>query len=269
MNNNILYLQQILNKYKPKNLTFDFLDIGLLHTKLKEWAGFNFLGVISSGSLAKGTATSLGSDIDYLVSLKNDSIFNTGGLLGDMYNSLSLFLISQGYNVKVQNVSVRVTLPTKGLLTEDLLVDVTPARKHPGHTNDHSLYISKTHSWQKTNIAKHIKDISESGRTDVIRLLKIWRELNKLDFPSIYLEYLIVNHILLYEPKDVDNLLANFVYVLDEFSQDYENPLFLNVIDPANSSNKLSDLMSSAEKEKIVACAKSAMKQQTLSTVIW
>jgi len=80
-------------------------------------------------------------------------------------------------------------------------VDVTPARRQSHLSNDHSLYLSKTGTWKQTNIKKHIADISNSGRVSEIKLLKIWRDLHRLEFPSIYIEYLLVNEILAYKPK--------------------------------------------------------------------
>ena len=74
-----------------------------------------------------------------------------------------------------QNVSVRINL-------NGLEVDITPARKQTGNTNDHWLYVSKLDTRKQTNIQKHINDISQSGRINEIKLLKIWRELNHLDF---------------------------------------------------------------------------------------
>lgn len=79
--------------------------------------------------------------------------------------------------------------------------------------------MSKKDTRRQTNIQKHINDISNSGRTNEIKLLKIWRELNKLEFPSIYMEYLVIE-ILSGKSRDSGSLADNFMYVLSELAKD-------------------------------------------------
>ncbi|NBV99587.1 MAG: hypothetical protein EBR67_08800, partial [Proteobacteria bacterium] len=97
-----------------------------------------------------------------------------------------------------------------------------------------------------------------------IKLLKIWRELNKLDFPSIYLEYLLIKDVLLYKSKNSNNLGANFFHVLQTLAQNTNNCLYSRLIDPANSNNVLSDLLTKQEKEKIISAA-----QKSISKPYW
>src|SRR5690606_7362409 len=145
---------------------------------------------------------------------------------------------------------------------------ITPARKHSGNTNDHWLYVSKIDSWRKTNIQKHITDISGCGRLNEIKLLKIWRELNQLDFPSIYLEYLTIN-ILCGKSKDPSKLADNFLFILQELSKDTSNPLNSRIVDPTNTTNILSELLNATEKKAIITKAKTAIGQQYWSGVVW
>ena len=79
--------------------------------------------------------------------------------------------------------------------------------------------MSKKDTRKQTNIQKHINDISNSGRTNEIKLLKIWRELNRLEFPSIYMEYLVIK-ILSGKSKSEDALENNFRYLLSELAKD-------------------------------------------------
>lgn len=253
MNNDInMYLIQILNKYRARDLTSYFLPISLLKSTLQTWAGSYYVEIKDSGSRAKGTAISLASDVDYLVSLTSGCNENSGGLKA-IYDSLYDTLRKKYQNVRKQNVSVRINL-------NGLEVDITPGRKQPGNSNYHSLYVSKTNTWKQTNIQKHIVDISQSGRTNEIKLVKIWRELNHLDFPSIYLEYLMVNSILLNRSKDINNLSDNMSHTLTELAKDSGNPLYSRVIDPANTANILSDLLNQTEKNKIINAAKVAIR---------
>ena len=255
-----MYLENILNKYAPRSLDGYSLNIISLKTDLQNWASSCFIATNNSGSRAKGTAISLASDVDYLVSLTSNCNANNGGLKS-IYDSLHTFLNTNYSPVRKQNVSFRIKIGA-------LEVDITPARKHSGNTNDHWLYVSKQDTWKQTNIQKHITDISNSGTQNEIKLLKIWRELNKLDFPSIYLEYMTIN-ILSGKSKDATRLADNFWFVLQELSKDINNPLNSRIVDPANSANILSDFLNATEKKAIIAQAKTAAGQTNWGNIIW
>ncbi len=256
-----MYLNQILQKYNGRDISGYSNALSQLQTTLKTWASSCYVNILYSGSRAKGTPISIASDVDYLVSLTSECNENNGGLKS-IYDSLYSELNSKYSLVSKQNVSVRINL-------NGLEVDVTPARKQTGNTNDHWLYVSKLDTRKQTNIQKHINDVSQSGRTNEIKLLKIWRELNHLDFSSIYLEYLLINNILLNKSKDTNSLADNFWYVLVELAKDTGNPLFSRIVDPANSNNILSDLLTVAEKNKIIATAKTTIAPRKWENVVW
>jgi len=255
-----MYLENILTKYAPRSLDGYLLNINSLKTDLQNWASTCFIATINSGSRAKGTAISLASDVDYLVSLTSDCNANNGGLKS-IYDALHTFLNTNYSPVWKQNVSFRIKIGT-------LEVDITPARKHSGNTNDHWIYVSKQDTWRQTNIQKHITDISNSGRQNEIKLLKIWRELNRLDFPSIYLEYMTINT-LSGKSKDATKLADNFWFVLQELSKDTNNPLNSRIVDPANSTNILSELLNATEKKAIITLAKTAAGQKKWNDIVW
>lgn len=258
-----MYLYQILQKYSAKDLGPYSYALSQLKTTLIQWASGCYLNILDSGSRAKGTAISLASDVDCVVSLSSNCNDNTGGLKA-CYNALFI-LLNNTYgqsNVRKQNVSVRLNL-------SGLEVDVTPAKQQNGTTHYHSLYVSKTDSWTQTNIQKHITDISQSGRTNEIKILKIWRQLHRLDFPSIYLEYLLVNSILLNRSKDVNSLENNVWFTLQELAKTQGNPLYSRIVDPSNTNNILSDLLTSTEKTKIITQAQATIRATNWNQVVW
>jgi len=256
-----MYLNQILQKYNGRDISGYSNALSQLHTTLKTWASSCYANLLYSGSRAKGTAISIASDVDYIVSLTSNCNENSGGLKS-IYDSLFTKLKGTYTNVRKQNVSVRINL-------NGLEVDITPARKQPGSTNDHWLYVSKSDTRKQTNIQKHITDILQSGRTNEIKILKIWRELHQLDFPSIYLEYLLVNNILLNKSKDTNSLGDNVWHVLNELARSTGNPLSARIIDPANSANILSDLLTIAEKNKIISQAQTSIRQTNWNQIVW
>ncbi len=255
-----MYLQSILNKYTPRSLDSHTLSILLLKADLQKWASTCYISTLNSGSRAKGTAISMASDVDYLISLTSNCNATSGGLKS-IYDSLHTHLKSKYNPVRKQNVSFRIKI-------SDLEIDITPARKQSGNTNDHWLYLSKLDTWRQTNIQKHITDISGCGRHNEIKLLKIWRELNKLDFPSIYLEYLTIG-ILSGKSKDASKLTDNFWFILQALSKDIINPLNSRIVDPANSTNILSDLLTATDKKTIISKAKLSIGQQYWSGIVW
>lgn len=256
-----MYLESIINKYSARSLNNSLLQIAMLKSGLKTWANGCFIEIKDSGSRAKGTAISLASDVDYLISLSTDCDTNNGGGLKGIYESLGSYLSENYSSVRKQNVSFRIKLT-------ELEVDITPARKQSGNTNYHSIYLSKLDTWRQTNIQKHITDISGSGRLNEIKLLKIWRELNKLDFSSIYLEYLTLS-ILSGKSKDSSKLGDNFIFLLRELAKDTNNPLSSRIVDPANSNNILSDLLTATEKKAIISKAKISCEQQYWQDIVW
>lgn len=249
------YLLNIINKYKPRSLALYTNEINNLHSILKSWANGCYYNLVTSGSIAKGTATSISSDIDYLISLTS----TCNSTLEQIFNSLHTHL-KQYYRVRKQNVSF-------GLNLNGLNVDVTAAKKRPGNTNYHSLYVSKISDWKQTNIQQHINDISSSGRINEIKLLKIWRELNNLDFPSIYMEYLLISVIL--RSKSKNNLEGNFYYILSELAKDQNNPLSVRLTDPSNSNNILSELLTANEKNNIIRAAKHSISQTNWRHIVY
>lgn len=255
-----VYLYQILEKHKARDLSGYSFALSQLQATLITWASSCYVGIFVSGSQAKGTAISIASDVDWLVSLSSNCNQNTGGLKS-IYDSL--FAKLNGiYSAKKQNVSIRINL-------NGLEVDVTPARKQTGSSNDHWLYVSKLNTHKQTNIQRHINDVSRSGRTNEIKILKIWRELNQLDFPSVYLEYLLINNILFNNPKDPNSLSDNVRHILNELAKNTGNPMGARIVDPANSANILSELLTVAEKKMIISKAQSSIRQSEWNQIVW
>lgn len=255
------YLHSVLYKYQARNLSDYANRVARLESVLQSWAHTCFVELLISGSRAKGTAISLASDLDIVVSLTPECQSNNGGLRS-IYESLLSKLQTDYSTVRKQNVSVRVTIA-------DLEVDVTPARKQSATSNYHSIWLSKHSTWRQTNIQKHISDISQSGRLNEIKLLKIWRELNGLDFPSIYLEYLLVQDILSGRSKSADSLSENLQHTFFMLASTTNNPLNRRIVDPANSNNVLSDLMTETEKNHLHRMARSAAVSNYWSNVIF
>jgi len=218
---------------------------------IQQWAGEHLLKVSYSGSTAKGTAISGITDVDLFISLSNETPEN----LGEIYRKLATKFENAGYTVRRQNVSI-------GITHNGVSMDLVPARKHPGNTSDHSLYRSKAKTWTQTNVDTHIRVVSQSGRLDEIRAIKIWRALHGLEFTSFYLEMTVINA--LYGKKS-GQVATNFAAVLEYLRDSFERAA---VTDQANANNTISDDLSVAEK-RAVASAAGACLQHNWNQVLW
>jgi len=223
---------------------------------IREWATQYLLEIKLSGSYVKGTAVAGSADADIFISLNQSVLCGRTPTLETLYNSLATYFRVKGYTVKLQNVSL-------GVEHAGIHVDLVPAVKHPGNTNDHSLYRRKKNSWTKTNIDKHIDHVKNSGRATEIRAAKIWRNLHNLDISSFYLELVVLEAL---KGKSLTAVADNFLSVLDYLKTTF---VFATIIDPANSANKISDELSIAERQAIANKAKASRAQPNWGTIIW
>jgi len=247
------YFNEILKKYElsPKIIAgFDDAKKDL-DKIIKKWAGdcFNYTEI--SGSYAKGTATTLGSDFDLFI-----SIVNTSDTLKEIYNKLARRMEGEGYNVKKQNVSI-------GIVHNDIKVDLVPAVKQSGNTNDHSLYVSKKDTWIKTNIRNHVKIVKDSERQNQIKIGKIWVKKNDLEFPSILLEQSMLRAL---SGRSKSNLGRNFQYYLEWLRDNIET---VRIVDPSNSNNVLTELLTASEQKALKNKSKEDAEKTSWGTIIW
>lgn len=208
---------------------------------LTEWAGIYLESVSPSGSFAKGTANKSGTDIDLFISLSQ----HTPDALRDIYNKLFETIMAKGYSPKRQNVSINVRV-------NNYDVDLVPARRQDGYSQDHSLYRRRADTWTKTNVATHIREVSQSGRTQEIRIIKLWRNQHNLDLPSFYLELSVMRALAYSGASLSDNVMKVFHYLRDSF-------IDARIIDPSNTNNVISDDLTTAEKANVKAAAVRAL----------
>lgn len=208
---------------------------------IQEWAGAYLVNVSPSGSFAKGTANRSGTDIDLFISLSQD----TPNTLKDIYNKLFSRMTEKGFTPKRQNVSINVRVNGYG-------VDLVPARRQDATTQDHSLYRRRADTWTKTNVARHIAYVSQSGRTQEARVLKLWRNQKGIDFPSFYLELTTINALSSARGTLPENVFTVFRYLRDMFSA-------ARVTDPSNTNNLLSDDLTAAERGLVKTAAERAL----------
>ena len=248
------YLRGVLARYRPTGqlVVIAAINRANLMQTLRGWAGAQLNGIFISGSVAKGTAISGGTDLDYLVSLKP----STEESLKEIYNKLFTYLKNRGSQPQRQNVSV-------GLTIGGFKVDLIPAKKRPGNTLFHSIYHRKSDSWRQTNIHRHILVVKNSGSQHIVRLMKIWRDLHHLNFPSFCLEMISIRAL---KPKRLLTISQQFERTLEHIASRLP---YSKIEDPANTSNNLADDMTSLEKQSISNQARESLDKAYWEDIVW
>lgn len=219
---------------------------------IRTWAGMQLADLAYSGSFAKGTGNNLSTDVDLFISLKTD----TRQTLKEIFESLFSQAQQQGWSPIRQNVSI-------GISHSGMKLDLVPGKIQTGYQNYHSLYRRKTDGWTQTNVKLHIDTVSKSGRVNEIRAVKIWRNLHSLDFPSFFLELVVLEAL---KGKSTTNLAENVLSALRYIGNSLPT---VRILDPANTNNLISDDMTQAEKFAVAAQAKASAGKQYWKDIIW
>lgn len=245
------YLQQIIQKYQT-NANAATAVAHQIYPTIKAWGGQNLIETIWSGSIAKGTTVSLSTDADVFISLSSTYTDS----LSEIFNSLNGALSKAGYTTRKQNVSLRV-------YTSGCKIEYTPGKRQSQQGYDHSIYKSKSDSWIKTNVKTHISQIKDSGRISEIKLCKIWRELNRFEFPSFFLELAMIDCL---SGSKYNDLATNFWQVLGFLADSFVDRVYY---DPANTNNRVSDDLNATEKVLIRQAAVNSRSKKAWAEIVW
>lgn len=246
------YLQSILNReavdtgiFSPVRSVQTVLD-----PLIRRWAGNRLIGISPSGSFAKGTANRSGTDIDLFISLTPE----TSETLKVIYDKLFDFLGANGYSPKRQNVSINIRVSGYD-------VDLVPGKRQDWLTDDHSLYRRRAGTWTKTNISEHIRYVTQAYRAREIRIVKLWRDQKRLDFPSFYLELVVISALSGSVGTLSGNVWKSFTYIRDRVA-------VARVTDPANTNNIISDDLNAADKIRVKSSAEQALGATTWNQIV-
>jgi hypothetical protein len=218
---------------------------------VKEWGKQYLAGISLSGAYAKNTAVSLSSDVDLLVTLKPVPNMEMKQVFWNLFE----FFTDHDCKPHTRNVSIQ-------LKSRGLLVDLIPAYREADGSSQ-TLFNKKTGHAVRTDVGRHVHLMANSGRQQEICALKIWRERNSLDFPSLYLELTALHALETQRFGQVaENVLTTLRYMAHRITQAV-------VRDPANSTNIISDDISSSAKQAIAHAATEALYDENWKKILW
>lgn len=246
------YLRNVLAQHQVNAAGAKVVALQHIVPLVQHWAGQHLSSIDLSGSVAKGTANAGANDMDLFVAMSSI----TPGTLRDIYESLHCLAWQQPWSARRQNVSI-------GIQVAGYYFDLVPGRMQPGYQNWFSLWRNKAQTWTQTNITLQIQTVAQSGRTEEIRILKRWRTLAGLDFPSFILELAVLQA--LHGRRLGD--LANNVSAALEWLRD--NMRTARLVDPANTNNVVTDDLTATERAAIATAAGFARAQPNYSNFVW
>jgi hypothetical protein len=247
------YLEKIL---ESQTLADDSRELKALRAKRDEVEGHLREAFGSSptirygGSQAKGTLVKDSYDLDVVCYFPREDD-GAGETLEGIYNSVKEVL-SKHYYVEPKGSALRI----KGMDKVDFHVDVVPGRFIEEDSYDVFLYRSSGEKCRlKTNIETHIEHVRDSGATDAIRLMKVWRTRHGFQLKTFVLELIVIDT-LAGSTAALDKRLRK---VLERLRDDADS---IAVEDPANGGNDLSDAWNPS-----VRLAASTLASSTLATI--
>jgi len=218
---------------------------------VKKW-GKQYLDDIKlSGAYAKNTAVSLSSDVDVLIMLNPVP----GKEMKNIFWSLFEYLSDQDLRPETRRVSIQVQ-------ARNMKVDLIPAFRDRGRTS-HILFNKKTGAEVHTDLTQHVHLVGNSGRQQEICALKIWRQRNQLDLPSLFLELTVMRAL---ESEPCGQLSHNVLAALRYIGNRFEKAV---VRDPANEDNIVSNDLSAAEKTAIAKAARDVTYDENWKKILW
>ncbi|MBD2122163.1 nucleotidyltransferase [Trichocoleus sp. FACHB-262] len=204
------------------------------------------------GSYGKKTIISERYDLDIVIYWPQ----NTNYTVESIYRAVGKQLKKEWDVVKPKTVSWEI--PFEG----GFHIDVVPGRALAADYREANLYRTDTGTTLKTSLKTHIDTVRNSGRRDAIRLLKLWRERNQVPFKkSFLLEMMTIEGSKGRFYTDLEGqFLSSLTYIKDHIET-------VQVKDPANSNNSLSDDIPGRDKQLIKRAAQDALNAKYWSQI--
>lgn len=200
-----------------------------------------------AGSRVKGTMIKESYDLDIVCYFPSDF----EDTIKEIYESIKEKL-AEKYAIEAKTSAIRIGKKSNGK-NLDYHIDVVPG-KFQDDSDDVFLYVSSTEGERiQTNINKHFGYITNSGCQEIIKLVKLWKVRNGLQIRTFVLEMAVVEALNGFKNKS--DLEAAFKKVLEFLRDEIET---IQLVDPANTNNIVSNQLTSVDKSIISSTAQAA-----------
>lgn len=204
-----------------------------------------------AGSHAKGTMNAEQYDLDIVCYFPSSDTRS----LKEIRENVSVHL-KKKYLIQPKASAERITNLKEESTPNGYHIDVVPGRFIEG-TKDvfiHVAYGDKER--MQTNLKVHIDHITKSGCVPVIRLTKLWAHRNNVGIKTFILELFVVRT--LSDVTNKGNLKTSFRKVLQALKDEFGT---VQLVDPANSNNIVSQLINPSEQVLVVHTAAEALNR--------
>ncbi|MHB1011688.1 MAG: nucleotidyltransferase domain-containing protein [Desulfobacteria bacterium] len=207
------------------------------------------------GSKAKGTMIRESFDLDIICYFPRDDD-EAGKTLKEIYEETQKTL-QKKYHVEPKGVALRVRGGQKENYRVDFHIDVVPGRFTDDSKTDAYLYKpSGEKGRMKTNLDIHISHVKDSGVTEAIRLLKLWRVRNALTVKIFALELIAIE---LLKKRKSSGLATQLKHIWTELRDRVDE---ISIEDPANpTGNDLSDLLDASVRAVLSGTARRTLQR--------
>jgi hypothetical protein len=204
------------------------------------------------GSYAKGTMLKSAYDLDIVMYFPSSET----ATLSNLFWSVSGRLRALGYVVHPRTVALR--LPYEG----GFHIDVVPGRAQDASFRYATLYENEAPpSTLQTSLKVHIDAITKTNIGEVVRVAKLWRLRQGLDFPTFPLEIAVGRALAGLRKDDLARATANVFAFLSG------NVMTMRFEDPANSNNDV--LVTPGQRIAIASAANRAIGATNWNQIVW
>ncbi|MFA4974269.1 MAG: hypothetical protein WC683_16805 [bacterium] len=205
-----------------------------------------------AGSVAKGTAIRVSYDLDMVLYFPAESAMS----ISECYEAVERRLRSARRRPKRRNVALRVQHP-------GFHVDIVPGKTLKSDSRYANLYVSGARTTRQTSIEQHVAHVREGGLRDVLQILKLWRVRHKVPIGSFAIELATAEALRGYQDPKLDRRVMR---VLEFLRDDFQSA---RLLDPANSNNIISDLVSLHNKRRVAEIAARGCSEDFWKHVVW
>lgn len=221
--------------------------------KEKLFQRFSYLLIsypLDGGSFAKKTAITSKYDLDIVLPFSKTSYPSLEEMYNDVYENIKK-IFGHNTNIKKNTKAISISFELKSGKFIDF--DIVPGREINNFKKDKdlNLYVRPDWAWQrgssfKINYSKQRNITTNKPDTrNVIKLLKIYRERNGMDIPTIVIEQCVVEALsennFGIHPSLTENLLNAMNFLSKKLAQKH-------LTDSTNSNNNLNDKLSDSDR---------------------